>query len=86
MLLALALLLGLARAAFTPYVDVPYEEIVSQRFTLSSAAPIFNWGQLPFDNVTQVAYLRANEHESQIFPNSIIYRIIINFIEKQKKI
>ena len=57
MLLLLPLLacLALARAAaYTPYVDVPYEEIVSQRFTLQSATPIFNWGQLPFDSVTQV--------------------------------
>ena len=59
MLLLLPLLacLALARAAaYTPYVDVPYEEIVSQRFTLQSAMPIFNWGQLPFDSVAQVCF------------------------------
>ena len=71
MLLALTLLLGLARAAFTPYVDVPYEEIVSQRFTLSSAAPIFNWGQLPFDNVTQVAYPRKRARIADISPTQL---------------
>ena len=41
--------------AFTPATDVPYEELVPQRFVLASAAPIYNWGQLPFDDVAQVA-------------------------------
>ena len=53
MLLALSLLVA-STLAFSPYVDTPYEEIVSQRYTLSSATPIYNWGQLPFGEVTQV--------------------------------
>ena len=44
-----------AAPAFTPATDVPYEELVPQRFVLASAAPIYNWGQLPFDDVAQVA-------------------------------
>ena len=40
---------------FVPATDVPYEELVPQRFVLASAAPIYNWGQLPFDDVAQVA-------------------------------
>ena len=54
MLVVVLLLVSIANAAIKPYVDVPYEEIVSKRFTLASAAPIYNWGQLPFDDVTQV--------------------------------
>ena len=50
----LGLLLFASAHAVKPYVDVPYEEIVSQRFTLSTATPVYNWGQLPFDSVTQV--------------------------------
>lgn len=48
------LLASMHAGAFEPIVDVPYEEIVSQRYTLASATPIYNWGQLPFDDVVQV--------------------------------
>ncbi len=45
-----------AAHAIMPYADTGYEELVSTRFYLSGAAPVYGWERLPFaDPPTQAA-------------------------------
>ncbi len=54
-----------AAAVWAPVHDIPYEEIVSHRFTYTGAPSVGQWRTAPFANVTQIVALPASLTQRQ---------------------